>query len=77
MMARFEENEYIIMAMFQKESRRQTMEEIQSVLPFIVEDGEILLLVNSTLEKMEHLSDEAFLNLDLEPYQEAAEAEDE
>lgn len=76
MMVRFEENEYMIMAMFQKGSRQQTMEEIQSVLPFIVEDGEILLLVNSTLEKMEHLSDETFLNLDLEPYQEAA-AEDE
>lgn len=76
MMAGFEENEYMIMAMFQRESRRQTMEEIQSVLPFIMEDGEMLLLVNSTLEKMEHLSDEAFLNLDLEPYREET-AEDE
>jgi len=75
-MVRFEENEYMIMAMFQRESRRQTMEEIRSVLPFISEDEEILLLVNSTLEKMVHLSDEAYLNLDLEPYQAAA-AEDE
>jgi len=72
MMVRFEENEYMVMAMFQRESRRQTMEEIRSVLPFIMEDDEILLLINSTLEKMENLSYEAFLNLDLEPYQETA-----
>ena len=76
MMVRFEENKYMIMTMFQRESRQQTMEEIRSVLPFISEDGEILLLVNSALEKMGHLSDEAYLNLDLEPYQAAA-AEDE
>lgn len=39
MMVRFEENEYMIMAMFQKENRQQTMREICSVIPFVKDDG--------------------------------------
>ena len=35
MMVRFEENEYFLMAMFQKESRQATMEEIHNVIPYI------------------------------------------
>ncbi len=67
-MVRFEENEYLIMAMFQKENRVQTMREIRSAMPFIKEDVEMLSLVNSTLEKMERISDQEFSGLDLEAY---------
>lgn len=67
-MIRFEENEYILIAMFQKESRQTTIEEIHSVIPFIGRDEEMLILINSTLEKLSFLSDEAFIRLDLEPY---------
>lgn len=70
MMDRFEENEYLIMVMFQSESRRQTMEEIRAIIPFVESDIEMLSLVNDTLRKMEQLSDEEFLNLDLALYQE-------
>lgn len=75
-MVRFEENEYLIMAMFQKENRVQTMGEIRSAMPFIKEDAEMLSLVNSTLEKMERISDQEFSELDLEAYQQEP-AEDE
>lgn len=75
-MDRFEENEMILMAMFQKETRRQTMEDISAIIPFIAEDEEMIFLANQTLEKMRDLSDEDYLNLDLEVYQEEA-AEDE
>lgn len=76
MMVRFEENEYLIMAMFQKGNRVQTMGEIRSAMPFIKEDEEMLSLVNSTLEKMERISDQEFSELDLEAYwQEPAEDE--
>lgn len=75
-MVRFEENEYLIMAMFQKGNRVQTMKEIRSAIPFIKEDAEMLSLINSTLEKMERISDREFLKLDLEAYrQEPAEDE--
>lgn len=68
MMVRFEENEYLIMAMFQKANRQQTMREIRSAIPFVKEDAEMLSLVNSTLEKMECISDRDFNEMDLEPY---------
>lgn len=68
MMVRFEENECLVMAMFQKKSRQQTMREIRSAIPFVKEDAEMLSLVNSTLEKMERISDRDFAGMDLEPY---------
>ena len=67
MMVKFEENEYLIMAMFQMENRQQTMREIRSAAPFLKDDAEILSLVNSTLAKMKKLSDQEFALLDLEP----------
>ena len=67
-MMRFEENEYIMMAMFQRENRLQTMGEIRGILPFVKDDGEILSLANSTLEKLGGISDREFSALDLEPY---------
>ncbi|RKJ01832.1 hypothetical protein D7X87_18865 [bacterium D16-54] len=70
MMVRFEENEYFLIAMFQRESRQATIGEIHQVIPYIGRDEEMLILINSTLEKLWLLSDEAFLNLDLESYKE-------
>lgn len=67
-MIRFEENEYILIAMFQKESRQATIDEIHSVIPYIGRDEEMLALINSTLEKLWFLSDEAFSSMDLELY---------
>lgn len=67
-MIRFEENEYILMAMFQMESRQETIDKIHSVISYVSRDEEMLFLINSTLEKLWFLSDEAFLSLNLEPY---------
>lgn len=74
MRVRFAEEEYFVMAVFEKDTRTGTMEEIRRVLPFIREDGEMLALVNSTLKKMEQLTDQEFSGMDLETYaQEPAE----
>ncbi|NBH35765.1 hypothetical protein D3Z58_20025 [Clostridiaceae bacterium] len=70
MMVGFEENEYFLIAMFQRESRQATIEEIHQVIPYIGRDEEMLILINSTLEKLWLLTDEAFFNLDLESYKE-------
>lgn len=67
-MVRFSEDEYLIMAMFGRENRQRTMREIRSAIPFLMEDAEMLSLVNSTLEKMERISDKEFSEMDLEPY---------
>lgn len=37
-------------------------------MPFIKEDGEMLALVNHTLEKMDQLTDKEFAAIDLEDY---------
>ncbi len=67
-MIRFEENEYYLVAMFQKENKQATIDEIHSAIPYIGRDEEMLALINSTLEKLWFLSDEAFSIMDLEPY---------
>lgn len=68
MMVRFDENEYLIMAMFEKGNRQQTMREIRGVLPFLKEEAEMLALVNSTLDKLGRISDRDFSEMDLESY---------
>ncbi len=73
----FEENEYLVMAMFEGENRQDTMEKIAEVVPFVEDDTEIYPLVMTTMEKMKCLSDEAFKKLDLEPYRQDVEEETE
>lgn len=72
MTVHFEENEYMLMAMSQKGSRQETIEGIRGVIPFTAEDEEISALIRDTLGKMENISDEMFLGLDLEIYKEDA-----
>ena len=52
MRVRFEEDERFVIAMFKKNCRTETMQEIRRILPFVKEDTEMLTLVNSTLKKM-------------------------
>lgn len=74
MRVRFEEDELFVIAMFQKSSRMETMQEIRRILPFIKEDAEMLTLINNTLQKMGQLAEQEFLKMDLESYeQESAE----
>ena len=76
MKVRFEEDELFVIAIFKMNSRTETIEEIRRICPFVEEDAEMLTLVNSTLEKMEQLTDQEFSAMDLEEYrQEAAEDE--
>lgn len=65
---RFEEDELFVMAMFEKNSRIETMQEIRRILPFVKEDAEMLNLINATLKKMERLTDQEFSAIDLEVY---------
>ena len=65
---RFEEDELFVMAMFEKNSRIETMQEIRRILPFVKEDAEMLNLINATLKKMERLTDQEFSAIDLKVY---------
>lgn len=68
MMEIFEQDEYYIMAMFQKENRQQTVSAIKNVLPYLTEDAEMFSLVDGTLQKIKRISDQEFQRLDLDVY---------
>ncbi len=64
----FEEDELIILAMFEEEGKQETIKEIESVIPFVSDDTEIESLVIGTIEKLKMMSDEEFAKLELEEY---------
>ena len=64
----FDENELMIMAMFEQPTRTETMRYIEEVVPFVEEDAEVFPLVASTMKKMRSISDMEFSKLDLKPY---------
>lgn len=64
----FKQDEYIVMAMFESESRQATIRQIEEILPFIQNDIELVKIVTGTIEKMKRMPDEQFAQLDLEPY---------
>lgn len=73
----FEENEYLVMAMFEESDRLSTMEKIEEVVPFVEDDSEIYSLVMTTIEKMKCISDDDFKKMDLEPYKQETEEDTE
>lgn len=73
----FEENEYLVMAMFEESNRLSTMEKIEEVVPFVEDDPEIYLLVMTTIEKLKCISDDDFKKMDLEPYKQETEEDTE
>lgn len=69
----FDENEYLVMAMFQEASRERTVCYIEETIPFIKDDEELYSLVVTTIEKMKRMTDSDFAALDLEPYRQEPE----
>lgn len=69
----FDEDEYIVMAMFAAEKRQETIQNIEEILPFIQDDTELMEIVTGTVEKMKRMPDDQFYKLDLEPYRQEAE----
>lgn len=64
----FEENELMVMAMFEQTTRTETMRYIEEVVPFVENDPEVFPLVASTMKKMRSISDTEFRELDLRSY---------
>lgn len=72
----FEQDEYLVMAMFDTGSCQRTMEKVQESLPYIKDDEELHKLVIETIEKMKRLSEEEYRAIDLEPYKQDGEADE-
>ena len=66
-MIRWEEDELILIAMFQNKSRKETIGELGRVIPRVTEE-EMRALVKRTSEKVELMTDSEFQHMDLEAY---------
>lgn len=72
----FEQDEMLVMAMFDAGNRKHTLERIEEVIPYVQDDEEVLPLVVNTIEKMKRLTDVEFHKLELEPYKQEPEDEE-
>ncbi|WP_223386348.1 transposon-transfer assisting family protein [Faecalibacterium prausnitzii] len=64
----FDENELMIVAMFEQDTAENTKKELEEVLPYVADDMAVRLLVEQMISKMENLPDEQFKNLELDLY---------
>ena len=62
----FDENELMIMAMFEQDTAENTKKELEEVLPYVADDMAVRLLVEQVISKMENLPDEQLKNLELD-----------
>ena len=73
----FDEEELLVLAILEPDNRRNTVRQLEMILPEIKEDPDMEAIVVSAAEKLKRISDEAFAGLDLETYQEELKEEDE
>ena len=66
----FENDELLVMAMFDGGTRRRTMDQI---LPHVQDDDEVFPLAINTLNKLKQISEAEYLSLDLESYKQEPE----
>ncbi|MBQ7371015.1 MAG: hypothetical protein IJW67_03870, partial [Blautia sp.] len=59
------------------DTRRNTIRQLEAVLPEVKEDPDMKAIVISAAEKLKRISDEEFSSLDLEAYREELKDEDE
>ncbi|MCD7750476.1 MAG: transposon-transfer assisting family protein [Lachnospiraceae bacterium] len=71
----FEEDELIVIAMFEEKTRQETIKGIEEILPYIKGDTELEEVVIGTVEKLKRMPDKEFAKLDLEAYKQEPEDE--
>ncbi|SHK23710.1 transposon-transfer assisting family protein [Hespellia stercorisuis] len=72
----FEENEYLVLAMFDAGNRQTTQDRITEILPHVEDDEEVYALAISTIEKLKRISDMEYHKIDLEEFKQNAEDEE-
>ena len=63
---RFDELELMLMAMFEQPTLRDTIQVLTEVQPLVVEDAEMAVLVQQTIQKLQKLNEQQFKGLELE-----------
>lgn len=72
---RFEYYEFLIIVMFEGETRSATIKNMEGCLPYIRNDRAMTAIVENTIKKADQMTDEEYLQLNLERYRLEAEEE--
>ena len=64
----FDEEELLVLSMFETDTREGTIRKLEDILPELGEDPDMEAIVVSAAEKLKLITDEAFSALDLEEY---------
>lgn len=73
----FDEEELLVLAVLEPDTRKNTIARLEEILPEVKDDPDMEAIVISADEKLKRITDEAFDLLDLEEYREELQAEDE
>ena len=74
MKTEFYEDEMMILAMYKEPSREESIKAMQAVLKDLSDEPDMLELVQETIAKLSQITDEEYIQIDLEGYN--AEPED-
>ena len=73
----FDEEELLVLAVLEPDTRKNTIARLEEILPEVKDDPDMEAIVISAAEKLKRITDEAFDLLGLEEYREELQAEDE
>jgi hypothetical protein len=76
-MMKFDVDEFFVMAMFDKGDRCNTMSAIDAIIPFVLDDTDMVEVISETLMKLFLVSDECYslLEPELDDYKKMMEEE--
>ena len=64
----FNEDEMLILGIYEEESRGECIEAMKETLDDLTDDPEMLSLVQGTIKKLSQLTDEEYLQIDFSDY---------
>ncbi len=67
-MIKFEEDELLVMAMYEEKTCQESIHEMKQALPYFTGDPDMTELSQNTIQKMDALTEEAYHQIDLESY---------
>lgn len=73
----FDEEELLVLAILEPDTRKNTIRSLEEVLPEVKEDPDMEAIMVSAAEKLKLISDEEFAGLNLDFYRKELEEEDE
>ena len=73
----FDEEELLVLAVLEPDTRKNTIARLEEILPEVKDDPDMEAIVISAIEKLKRITDETFDLLGLEEYREELQAEDE